>query len=87
MFANSSVSDDSFIPASPSIPAGPSAPANIWVLTNVPAPTSPPAPASLICSPHTSLPVVQNRTKPFFIGKFVIATDNKIVPIYTKGIK
>lgn len=70
MTTASSMSASSSISICPSVPAGPSAPANILT------PADPSAHTGLIPSPHIGLPVVQDITKPFFIGKPITAADN-----------
>ncbi len=65
--------------------AGPSTLAGFWAPTNVPMPADLPTPVGLVLSPHACLPVVQDRTKPFFIGKPVIALDNTTARMYTKS--
>lgn len=40
----------------------------------------------LVFSPHTSLPVVQDRTKSFFIAKLITVANNTTAHIYTKSI-
>ncbi len=65
--------------ADPSASAGFSASAGLWAPVNVP------APASLIPSPHAGLPVVQDMTKPFFIGKPVTTLDNITTRMYIKA--
>lgn len=47
-------------------------------------PINPLASAYFVISPHLGLPIIQDMTKPFFIKKLVIATDNTIVQIYSK---
>ncbi len=83
--AGSSTSAGSSAPAGLSALAGSSvsvgsfASAGLWEPVNVPTPTG------LVPSPHASLPVVQDMTKPFFIGKPVTALDNTTAQIYIKA--
>ena len=64
--------------------ASPSTLADLWAPTNIPAPADPLVPTGLILFPHTGLPVIQDMTKPFFIGKLVTAVNHTTAQMYTK---
>lgn len=81
-----------FAPVGPSVPASASVSIDSSMLTGFWVPAIPLMPANsfaladLIPSSHTSLLIIQDMTKSFFIGKPVIAADNISSQIYTKNI-
>ncbi len=83
--AGSSASADPSAPANLSALAGSSASVGSSVSANLWAPVNVPAPASLVFFPHAGLPVIQDMTKPFFIGKSVTALDNTTARMYIKA--
>ncbi len=72
-------------PAGPSVPAGSSASAGSSLSTGLSAPVNVSTPASPVLSLHTGLSVIQDMSKPFFIGKPVTALDNITAQMYIKA--
>ena len=62
-----------------------SASMNVWAPTIVFMPIDSSTFAGLVFSPYARLPVVQYKTKLFFIKKPVTVVNNIPVQIYTKG--